>query len=157
MTTATTTTTTTAEALDQGQGNGRAAQLVSNAPGAIGSFCPAAGDGGSTVLRLASNGPTGNGSGSWPAATVTTVTTAATATVTDDDQGGGVALNRERNTGGAWYVGPGRPGVERTCDHCGRVYQARRSSSRFCSTSCRVAAWYEAHGDGLPGGGPEGQ
>ena len=145
MTTATTT--TTAEALDQGQGNGRAAQLVSNAPGAIGSFCPAAGDGGPIAQRPASSGPTGNGNGNGPRP----------ATVTEDDQGGGDALTSERNTGGAWYVGPGRPGRDRACDHCGRVYQARRSSSRFCSTSCRVAAWYEAHGDGLPGGGPEGQ
>ena len=146
MTTATATA-TGAEALDQGQGNGRAAQLASNAPGAVGSFCPAAGDGGPIAQRLVSSGPTGNGNGNGPRP----------ATVTDDDQGGGGALNRERNAGGAWYVGPGRPGVERACDHCGRVYQARRSSSRFCSTSCRVAAWYEAHGDGLPGGGPEGQ
>jgi hypothetical protein len=143
MTTATTT--TTAEALDQGQGNGRAAQLVSNAPGAIGSFCPAAAGDGPIVQRLVSSGPTGNERQSGPRP----------ATVTDDDQGGGVLIC-ERNAGG-WYVGPGRPGRDRACDHCGRVYQARRSSSRFCSTSCRVAAWYEARGDGLPAAEVEGQ
>ena len=141
MTTATVTA-TGAEALDR---NGNAAQSGSRAPVAGGSFYQGAAGGGLIARRLASSGPTGNGNGNGPA------------TVADDDQGGGVALNRERNAGGAWYVGPGRPGVERTCDHCGRVYQARRSSSRFCSTTCRAAAWYAARGDGLPGGGPEGQ
>ena len=143
MTTATATA-TGAEALDR---NGNAAQSGSSAPGAIGSFYQGAAGDGPIVQRLVSSGPTGNERQSGPRP----------ATVTDDDQGGGDALTSERNTGGAWYVGPGRPGRDRACDHCGRVYQARRSSSRFCSTSCRVAAWYEAHGDGLPGGGPEGQ
>lgn len=56
-----------------------------------------------------------------------------------------------------WYVGPGRPGIVRACDHCGRSYEARRSSSRFCSSTCRVAAWHAARRDGLPVGGPEAQ
>ena len=75
---------------------------------------------------------------------------------------------RGRGDGRAWYVGKGRPGRDRKCDHCGKGYKARRSTSRFCSTSCRVAAWYAArgengtygngtHGDGLPAGGVEGQ
>lgn len=28
----------------------------------------------------------------------------------------------------------------RSCDHCGKQYQAERSTSRFCGTTCRVAA-----------------
>jgi hypothetical protein len=28
--------------------------------------------------------------------------------------------------------------VERSCDFCGRSYEAQRSSSRFCCSSCRV-------------------
>ena len=141
--TTTTVTATGAEALDR-NGNGRAAQSGSLAPVAGGSFYQGAAGGAPIARRHVSSGPTGNGNGNGPV------------TVTDDDQGGGVALNRERNAGG-WYVGPGRPGVDRTCDHCGKGYKARRSTSRFCSTSCRVAAWYEAHGDGLPAGGPEAQ
>lgn len=27
------------------------------------------------------------------------------------------------------------------CDHCGEVYRAARSHSRFCSAACRKAAW----------------
>ena len=150
MTTATVTA-TGAEALDR---NGSAAQSGSRAPVAGGLSCQGAAGGAPIALRHVSSGPTGDGNGNGPA------------TVTDDDQGGGVALNRERNAGG-WYVGRGRPGVDRTCDHCGRVYQARRSSSRFCCTSCRAAAWKAAHengthgngthGDGLPAAGVEGQ
>ena len=63
---------------------------------------------------------------------------------------------RGRGNGRGWYVGPGRPGRDRTCDHCGRVYQARRSSSRFCSTSCRAAAWKAAHENGTHGNGTRG-
>ena len=145
-----TATVTGAEALD---GNDRAAQSGSRAPVAGGLSYQGAAGGAPIARRLVSSGPTGNGNGNGPA------------TVTDDD-GGGVALNRERNAGG-WYVGPGRPGVDRACDHCGRVYQARRSSSRFCSSMCRAGAWHAArengtygngtHGDGLPAGGPEAQ
>ena len=141
MTTATVTA-TGAEALDR-NGNGRAAQSGSLAPVAGGSFYQGAAGGAPIARRHVSSGPTGNGNGNGPA------------TVTEDDQGGGVALNRERNAGG-WYVGPGRAGVDRTCDHCGRVYQARRSSSRFCSSTCRVAAWYAAR-DGRAPAEVEGQ
>jgi hypothetical protein len=30
--------------------------------------------------------------------------------------------------------------VERSCEFCGRSYEAQRSSSRFCCSSCRVRA-----------------
>lgn len=33
--------------------------------------------------------------------------------------------------------------MTRSCDECGKPYEARRSTSRFCSSSCRV----RAHGD----------
>ena len=29
---------------------------------------------------------------------------------------------------------------DRTCGNCGRIYQARRKASRYCSARCRVAA-----------------
>lgn len=54
---------------------------------------------------------------------------------------------------GGWYVGPGRRGVLRNCDHCGRVYEARRSTSRFCSVNCRVFWSRDRHG--LPVSEPE--
>lgn len=35
--------------------------------------------------------------------------------------------------------------VERRCDHCGRPYEAKRKTSRFCCDSCRAK-----HGQGRP-------
>lgn len=113
---------------------------------AAGSFIPAAAAAGNIVLRPIDKPPTGNGGGNGPR----------------PDDPAAVAFSSERNgppvtvdgapvelaTGGGWYVGAGRPGVIRRCDHCGRVYQARRSTSRYCGASCRAAAWHEAHGGG---------
>jgi hypothetical protein len=31
--------------------------------------------------------------------------------------------------------------VERSCERCGRPFTARRKSARYCSPSCRTAAW----------------
>lgn len=85
---------------------------------------------GFTVLRLAGSGLGENGKRCAPAPAddqADSVTTVAGVTVSVTQRGG-------------WYVGPGRPGVMRGCDHCGRAYEARRSTSRFCSASCR-ACW----------------
>lgn len=30
--------------------------------------------------------------------------------------------------------------VEKVCESCGRVFEARRSTARFCSVNCRVRA-----------------
>jgi hypothetical protein len=35
-------------------------------------------------------------------------------------------------------------GYERTCDYCGKVYTAKRETSRFCSPACRVYAHNKA-------------
>lgn len=34
------------------------------------------------------------------------------------------------------------------CDHCGKSYDAQRSSSKYCSTACQVAAARERRGGG---------
>lgn len=110
------------------------AQSGSSAPDAIASSCPAEAGGGLIAQRHASSGPTGpggDGQRNGPRST--------------DDQGGdvtaaGVALTYERNRGG-WYVGIGNPGRARRCDFCGVEYEARRSSSRFCSSRCRRLSW----------------
>lgn len=39
--------------------------------------------------------------------------------------------------------------MQRACDRCRKPYEAKRASSRFCSTSCRVAA-QRARDSGLP-------
>lgn len=43
-------------------------------------------------------------------------------------------------------------GFTRNCDHCGQKYTAKRDTSRFCSTNCRVAA-HKARHEGEAGGG----
>ena len=43
---------------------------------------------------------------------------------------------------GHWYDPAGRA---RDCDQCGREYQAKRSSSRFCSGRCRLRAHKARH------------
>jgi hypothetical protein len=30
--------------------------------------------------------------------------------------------------------------VRRACDHCGKKYEAKRQTSRYCSTACRMAS-----------------
>ena len=30
--------------------------------------------------------------------------------------------------------------AEKTCEQCGRVFEAKRSTARFCSSSCRIKA-----------------
>ena len=126
------------KAINLEERNGGAVQSGSSAPG------PVAGDqsirvgidGGYTARRLAGSGLTGNGQSNGPRST-------------DDQAAGvstidGVTVYRTQR-GGQWFVGPGRPGVLRACDYCGREYQARRSSSRFCSARCRRAEWARVH------------
>ena len=38
------------------------------------------------------------------------------------------------------------PSIQRECDRCKREYEAQRSSSKYCSVNCRVAA-YREHAD----------
>lgn len=85
-------------------------------------------DGGAIVRRLAGSGPTGNGNDPRPEDDQAEIVTVAGVTLCITQRGN-------------WYTGPGRPGVLRRCDRCGREYEARRSTSRFCSAGCRVA-WY---------------
>ena len=128
-----------------------------NAPGATGLSYQDAAAGAPIALRHVSSGPTGNGAGNGNGPRL------------NDDPAGRVALTYERNgaavwvdddrppitvdgvilevtEAGAWYVGPGRRGVMRVCEHCGRDYEARRSTSRYCSTRCRGLAWQSARG-----------
>ena len=42
------------------------------------------------------------------------------------------------------------PAFQRTCDRCGTDYQARRSTSRYCSASCRSAAARQRHAQTPP-------
>ena len=61
-----------------------------------------------------------------------------------DRQHGANGKNQPRNgdmnatqavTGAHFYV---KSGYDRTCDHCGRPYTAKRDTSRFCHSRCRV-------------------
>jgi hypothetical protein len=40
-------------------------------------------------------------------------------------------------------LGETPPARRRTCEQCGKAYTPHRSSSRFCSGGCRLAAWRE--------------
>ena len=30
----------------------------------------------------------------------------------------------------------------KTCEHCGKTFNAKRRDTRFCSPKCNAAAWY---------------
>jgi hypothetical protein len=48
-------------------------------------------------------------------------------------------------------ITPARAGRERTCTHCGATYRSPRTSSLYCSTSCRQ----KANRGTAPTGGPK--
>lgn len=53
-------------------------------------------------------------------------------------------------------ITPARTGRERNCTHCGATYRSLRSSSLYCSTSCRQKANRGTAPKGGPKSGPEG-
>ena len=59
-----------------------------------------------------------------------------------DGRHGSIETQQTTRNGGHWYDPAGRA---RDCDQCGREYQAKRSSSRFCSGRCRLRAHKVRH------------
>lgn len=82
-----------------------------------------------TVLRLADKPPTGNGGGPGRNGSIET---------------------QQATRDGRFYL---PAGFTRHCDQCGAAYVAKRDTSRFCSSVCRVAAHRARHeaGEGRAG------
>jgi len=90
--------------------SGSPARLAAN------SSTPAAAGDENTVTRPADRQPTGNG---------------------EKNGRHGDMLTQQDQENRPFYL---PEGFARNCDHCGREYTAKRDTSRFCSTNCRVAA-----------------
>ena len=56
----------------------------------------------------------------------------------NDRRYGSMETQQTTRNSDQWYDPSGRV---RTCDHCGREYVAKRSTSRYCASKCRVAAY----------------
>jgi hypothetical protein len=99
------------------------AYLANNATGRCTKDAKAAAK--NTVVRRAGKQPTGSGNGNGQS----------------DGRHGSIETQQAAVTG-HWYDPAGRA---RDCDHCGASYQAKRSSSRFCSGRCRLRAHKARH------------